>query len=77
MEQPSILGHRGFRGRLENTLPAFRRALKYADGIEFDIRLTGDGKLVIHHDGSFYADGSRYRLRTLSLRELWKLHRSG
>jgi glycerophosphoryl diester phosphodiesterase len=77
MKQPKVLGHRGFRGRLENTLPAFRRALKYADGIEFDIRLTGDGKLVIHHDDSFYADGSRYRLRALSLGELWKLHPLG
>ncbi|ASJ04209.1 glycerophosphodiester phosphodiesterase family protein [Thermococcus barossii] len=77
MGRPNILGHRGIRGRLENTLPAFRRALKYADGIEFDVRLTGDGKPVVHHDDSFYADGSVYRLRALSLRELWKLHPLG
>ncbi len=77
MGRPSILGHRGCRGRLENTLPAFRRALKYADGIEFDVRMTGDGKLVIHHGCSFQANGSRYRLRALSLRELRRLHPLG
>ncbi|SEW10100.1 glycerophosphodiester phosphodiesterase family protein [Thermococcus thioreducens] len=76
-EKPLILGHRGFRGRLENTLPAFRRALRYADGIEFDVRLTGDGKLIVHHDDSFQANGSRYRLRALTLRELRKLHPLG
>ncbi|WP_258084766.1 glycerophosphodiester phosphodiesterase family protein [Thermococcus thermotolerans] len=75
--EPPILGHRGFRGRLENTLPAFRRALRYADGIEFDVRLTGDGKLVVHHDDSFYANGSRYRLKALTLRELRRLHPLG
>ncbi|WP_246454672.1 glycerophosphodiester phosphodiesterase family protein [Thermococcus camini] len=45
-ERPLILGHRGVRGRLENTLPSFERVLKYADGVEFDVRLTRDGKLL-------------------------------
>ncbi|NJE84787.1 glycerophosphodiester phosphodiesterase [Thermococcus sp. CX2] len=72
-----ILGHRGFRGRLENTLPAFRRVLRYADGIEFDVRVTGDGKLVTHHDRGFQADGSYHYLRELSLRELRRLHPNG
>ncbi|WP_245610475.1 glycerophosphodiester phosphodiesterase family protein [Thermococcus celericrescens] len=56
-ERPLILGHRGVRGRLENTLPSFERALKYADGVEFDVRLTRDGKLVTQHDGAFTPTG--------------------
>lgn len=72
-----ILGHRGFRGPLENTLPAFRRALMYADGVEFDVRVTGDGRLVAHHDPGFKTDGSLHLVRELSLRELRRLHPMG
>ena len=76
-EKVFILGHRGFRGPLENTLPAFRRALRYADGVEFDVRLTRDGKLITHHDPGFYADGSFHLVGELSLRELRGLHPLG
>jgi len=34
----------------ENTLSSFRHGLSLMDGIEFDIRSTADGELVIHHD---------------------------
>lgn len=35
----------------ENTIPAFESAIaKGADAIEFDVHLTKDGELVIHHD---------------------------
>lgn len=35
----------------ENTVEAFRLAVSHgADGIEFDVRRTGDGRLVVHHD---------------------------
>ncbi|NJD99108.1 glycerophosphodiester phosphodiesterase [Thermococcus sp. LS1] len=77
MVSPTILGHRGFRGRLENTPPAFRRALRYADGIEFDVRVAGDGKLVVHHDEGFQANGSYLYIRELSLRELRRVHPNG
>jgi len=72
-----ILGHRGFRGRLENTMPAFKRALRYADGIEFDVRMTGDGRLVVLHDGEFRADGGSCRVAELTYGELVKLHPLG
>jgi len=72
-----LLGHRGFKGPLENTLPAFRRALRHADGLEFDVRVTGDGKLVPMHDGEFRAGGRRYRVGELTYRELVKLHPLG
>ncbi len=34
----------------ENTLPSLVRAIQLADGIEFDIRSTIEGGLILHHD---------------------------
>ncbi len=48
-----LLAHRGFptRNFTENSLPAFQHALDLgADGIEFDVRLTKDGEMVLVHD---------------------------
>lgn len=36
----------------ENTLAAFRRAIEAGYGIELDVQLTKDGKMVVFHDGS-------------------------
>lgn len=47
-----IIGHRGAAGlALENTLDSFKAAIEAGvDAIEFDIRITKDGKLVLSHD---------------------------
>ena len=34
----------------ENTLESLRHAFTMFDGVEFDIRLTADEQLIIHHD---------------------------
>ena len=34
----------------ENTLESLRHAIQFHDGIEFDLRLTKDGEVIIHHD---------------------------
>jgi glycerophosphoryl diester phosphodiesterase len=46
------IGHRGAAGDApENTIAAFELALAQgADGIEFDVRLSADGKPVVMHD---------------------------
>ncbi|HYQ47439.1 MAG TPA: glycerophosphodiester phosphodiesterase [Thermodesulfovibrionales bacterium] len=46
------VGHRGARAyETENTLESFGRALALgANAVEFDIRRSGDGKLIISHD---------------------------
>ncbi len=51
---PLIIAHRGDSAHApENTLAAFRRAVETgADGIEFDVRLTKDGEMVVFHDSS-------------------------
>jgi glycerophosphoryl diester phosphodiesterase len=47
-----IVAHRGAWGAAaENTLAAFENAIDLGvDMIEFDVRRTGDGRLVVHHD---------------------------
>jgi glycerophosphoryl diester phosphodiesterase len=52
--RPYVLGHRGARRRApENTLIAFDRAMdEGADGVELDVRLDGDGDVVVIHDST-------------------------
>ncbi len=47
-----VLGHRGARGYApENTVPSFEKGIECkANMIEFDVRLTKDGHIVIMHD---------------------------
>src|SRR5207302_11253553 len=49
---PPVIGHRGAAGRApENTLAGLRRAKALGCAwVEFDVRLTGDGALVLCHD---------------------------
>jgi len=47
-----IVAHRGASEVCpENTLTAFRRAIEFgADGIEFNVQATGNGRLIVIHD---------------------------
>ena len=49
---PLVVAHRGARKvARENTVAAFRQAAELgADGVELDVRRTGDGLLAVHHD---------------------------
>lgn len=49
---PQIIAHRGAsREHLENTLPAFQRAVELgADGVELDVHCSADGTVFVHHD---------------------------
>lgn len=50
--EPAVIAHRGGAAlRPENTIAAFRHALELGVSIlEFDMNLTADGNIVIHHD---------------------------
>lgn len=54
LPHPLIIAHRGASALApENTLAAFRLARELgADGIELDVMLSADQKLVVHHDQS-------------------------
>ena len=48
-----VYAHRGMFDNIripENSLPAFRAAVKKGHGIELDIHLTADGEVVVVHD---------------------------
>lgn len=47
-----IIGHRGFSGlEKDNSMKGFRRAYSAGvDGVELDVRLTEDNRIVLHHD---------------------------
>ena len=73
MREPLIIGHRGASAVApENTLTAFKSAIiAGADGIEFDVRLSGDGVPVIIHDDTLYRTHRlRQRVADLSANEL-------
>jgi glycerophosphoryl diester phosphodiesterase len=76
MHDVYILGHRGASGTApENTKAAFNQALQVgADGVELDVHLTKDKKLVVIHDERVdrTTDGIGY-IKDLTLKEIKKL----
>jgi glycerophosphoryl diester phosphodiesterase len=52
--RPRVYAHRGGSAlRPENTIEAFDNGLALgADGLEFDVRLTRDGAVAVHHDAT-------------------------
>lgn len=69
--------HRGLWGSdvPENSLAGFRRAAEQGYGIELDVRLTGDGHLVVHHDSSTQRMcGADMLVKETSLETLRTLH---
>jgi glycerophosphoryl diester phosphodiesterase len=52
--KPEVIAHRGGAAlRPENTIAAFQHALKLGvDVLEFDMNVTADGHVVLHHDST-------------------------
>lgn len=72
--------HRGLWGGTvpENSLAGFRRAAEAGYGIELDVRLTGDGHLVVHHDNStLRLCGREMRIKETPLAALRELRLNG
>ena len=73
---PLIIAHRGdVANAPENTLPAFQKAFESgANGIELDVRLTRDNRLVVFHDrGLKRIGGVRGLVTNASLDEIRSL----
>ena len=71
-----IIGHAGANSiASENTLKAFRKAIDLkADLIEFDIQLSKDNEMVIHHDSNiFNTTGYNGLIKEMTLKDLKKL----
>ena len=52
LSRPAIIAHRGDKTHApENTMAAFKMAAENgADAIEFDVKLTADGRVIVLHD---------------------------
>ena len=52
--EKTLIAHRGLfgAGAPENTLAAFERAVRRGYGIELDVQLTSDSRLVVFHDAT-------------------------
>ena len=75
MSKPVWIAHRGVEDAYpENTAIAFEAALKAGMGVEFDLKSTSDGELVVMHDDTVdrTTDGSG-RVMQLSLAEIREL----
>ena len=74
--EPLIMAHRGGRSLgPENTLYTFSRAVELkVDVLEIDVRLTGDGAIVLVHDRTVDSTTGRSgRVDSFTLAELRKL----
>lgn len=71
-----LLGHRGARGEaLENTFAGFQYAQRLKPqgltGVEFDVQLSADGRLVVFHDDDLARMcGQQSRIDQLSITEI-------
>ncbi|MFX0100211.1 MAG: glycerophosphodiester phosphodiesterase [Candidatus Hodarchaeota archaeon] len=74
-KSPIITAHRGLSHQYpENTLLAFQKAIEIGAGmLELDIRLSGDGKIVVCHDGNLIrASGKKGMVKDLDYDEILK-----
>jgi len=72
--------HRGLHGEgiAENSISAFRAAVEAGYGIELDVRLSKDGKLVVFHDDTLdRVCGVRGRVDAFTAEELANMRLSG
>jgi glycerophosphoryl diester phosphodiesterase len=77
---PLVLAHRGARTRrAENTLGAFMLGMQQgADGVELDVHLSLDRKVVVFHDDTLERVGHPHlRVRDLAARELLEFNVGG
>jgi glycerophosphoryl diester phosphodiesterase len=76
LSAPVIVAHRGDKAFApENTLSAFRQAAeKGADAVEFDVKLSADGQVIVLHDQTVdrttNGAGNAAKLSLAALREL-------
>ena len=79
--EETYIAHRGLHDNPsipENSLPAFRRALEAGYGIELDVQLTTDDRLVVFHDETLKrVCGDDRTLHELSYDELSRLRLFG
>lgn len=79
-EMPALYCHRGLHDETvpENSLPAFQKAVEAGYGVELDVRMTKDGKVVVFHDKNLLRMcGVDKDLADLTFEELSELRLAG
>ena len=70
------VAHRGLHDNItipENSLAAYKNAVEHGYPIEFDIHLTNDNKLVLHHDSTLLRTcGMKARIKNIDTNNLEK-----
>ena len=69
-------GHRGAPNLApENTLNSFQKAIDYSlDGLELDVQLTLDSKLIIYHDRLINYNHNQIGINKLNLSDIKKIN---
>lgn len=68
-----MIGHRGYSSKyIDNTAPSFIAAAKHGSGgVETDVRITKDNKMILCHNGSAdYADGTNLTIAENTFEDL-------
>lgn len=75
MTAPVLIAHRGLEDtHPENTLPAFQAAMELGMGVEFDLAMTSDSKIIVIHDDTVdRTTNGTGRVAQLSLSEIKEL----
>jgi glycerophosphoryl diester phosphodiesterase len=75
---PLITAHTGCEGSPVNTVASMLQGIRSgADAVEIDIRSTGDGTVILMHDGFIRTRAGELALNSLTLRELLELEKKG
>ncbi len=76
----NIVAHRGYSGKYpENTLAAFEAVLRHPEcgkkitGMEIDIQLSSDNKIVVFHDAGIELEGRRRVVSSFTHEEIVRL----
>lgn len=71
---PYIFAHRGASGyEIENTIPSFKKAVVMGAGIETDVQLTKDNKIVCFHDPYIQINENYHVISNITFKELNKI----
>ncbi|MHA2281148.1 MAG: glycerophosphodiester phosphodiesterase [Promethearchaeota archaeon] len=69
--RPYVFGHRGASAyEIENTIPAFKKAVSMGAGIEADVQLTKDNELVCFHDPYIKIEEKYFLIKNFTLKAL-------
>ncbi|MEJ2249384.1 MAG: glycerophosphodiester phosphodiesterase family protein [Candidatus Lokiarchaeota archaeon] len=71
MNKIYVFGHRGAMGYcMENTMSSFKKAVEFKVGIETDVRLTKDDKLICFHDPVIRVNNKWIKIKDITFERL-------